>query len=144
MRLPDPAYDPEFYRALLVKRSLAWAVDLLIVLVIVAGVLVITFFFALFIFPLVWVAVSVAYRTVMLGRYGATVGMMLMSIKLRHLDGRRADSTTCFVHALIFSAAMITVIGQVISVALMLLTPYRQGLNDLILGTTVINRFTES
>ena len=144
MSLPDPARDPEFYRALMVKRALAWAVDFGITLVLVLGVLVLTLFVAAFIFPLVWVTVSVAYRWVMLSRYGATAGMMLMAIKLRRLDGRRADSTLCLIHALIFSAAMITVIGQILSVALMLITPYRQGLNDLILGTTVINRFTES
>jgi hypothetical protein len=31
-------------------------------------------------------------------------------------------------------------IGQIASVALMLTTPYRQGLNDLILGTTMVHR----
>ncbi len=144
MSLPDPTRDPEFYRALLLKRALAWAVDFVITLALVLGVLVVTLFVGLFFFPVLWVAVSVAYRWVMLSRYGATAGMMLMAIKLRRLDGRRPDSTLCLIHALIFSAAMVTVIGQVLSVALMLITPYRQGLNDLILGTTVINRFTES
>lgn len=141
--LPDPAFEPEFYAALLPKRFLAWVADLLLTLVLVVGVVFFSFFMALFFLPVVWVAVSVAYRTVSLARWGATPGMMLAAIKLRRLDGTRADATGCFWHALIFSLGMIMVVPQVISVALILLTPYRQGLNDVILGTTVLNRYHE-
>jgi uncharacterized RDD family membrane protein YckC len=143
MSLPDPTYDPEFYQALLIKRVLAWVIDMVVTLLLVLAVLVMTMFLAAFILPVVWVAVSIAYRTVMLGRWGATAGMMLLSIKLRHLDGSRPDAGTCFFHALIFSGAMISVVGQILSVALMLLTPYRQGLNDVFLRTTIINRYIE-
>jgi uncharacterized RDD family membrane protein YckC len=143
MSLPDPHFDPEFYRALLVKRALAWVIDFVVTLFLVLVVLVLTLFIATLFMPLIWVAVSVAYRTVMLGRFGATVGMLLLAIKLRRLDGTRPDPQTCFIHALIFSGAMISVVGQIVSVSLMFLTPYRQGLNDVILRTTIINRYIE-
>ena len=50
---------------------------------------------------------------------------------------------TCLWHAVLFSGTMATVVGQIISVGLMLVTPYRQGLNDVILRTTMINRYLE-
>jgi uncharacterized RDD family membrane protein YckC len=141
--LPDPAFEPQYYSALLPKRFLAWCVDLVLTLVLVTGLLLLTLLLTVFILPVIWMAVSLAYRTVSLARCGATPGMMLAGIKLRRLDGRRADTTTCFWHALIFSGSMTLVVPQVLSVALMLLTPYRQGLNDVILGTTVLNRYLE-
>lgn len=143
MTLPDPAIHPEFYRDLVLKRFIAWVVDLVVTFVLVAVVVVLTAFIGLFMLPLLWVAVSVTYRAVMLGNRSATLGMMLVAIKLRRLDGRVPDPVTCLWHAVIFSAAMATVIGQVASVGLMLLTPHRQGLNDLILGTAMINRWLE-
>lgn len=143
MSLPDPAYEPQYYAALLPKRFLAWVVDLILTLVLVVMVIVFSFLVTLFILPLVWMAVSVAYRTVTLTRWGATPGMMLAGIKLRRLNGRRGDAVTCFWHSVIFSASMAMVVPQIISVALMLLTPYRQGLNDVILRTTVLNRYLE-
>jgi len=143
MKLPDPAYEAEFYRDLILKRFVAWVVDLLITLVLVAVVVLMTVFIGLFFLPVLWITISVAYRTVMLSNYGATLGMMLAAIKLRHLDGRRAEPVTCLWHAVIFSASMASVFGQIVSVALMLTTPYRQGLNDVILGTTLINRYLE-
>ncbi len=141
--LPDPHYQPEFYHALVVKRALSWVVDLVITLALVLVVLALTVFLGVFILPILWFAVSVAYRWVMLSRYAATAGMMLAGITLRHLDGRAPEPATCLFHAAIFSASMGFVLPQIASVALMLVTPYRQGLNDVILGTTMINRWLE-
>lgn len=143
MQLPDPALEPEFYSDLLLKRFVAWVIDLLITLVLVALALVLSAFIGLFFFPLLYISVSIAYRWVMLSNYGATAGMMLCAIKLRHLDGQRPQSTVCFWHAAIFSASMATVVGQILSLGLMLTTPYRQGLNDVILRTAMINRYLE-
>lgn len=143
MSLPDPIYEPEFYQALLVKRLLAWGVDMLITLAIVVALVVITVFLGLFFLPVLWIAVSVAYRWVMLSNYAATAGMMLAGIKLRHLNGRRPDPVVCLLHAVIFSFSIAFVLPQIASVALMMVTPYRQGLNDLLLGTTMINRYLE-
>lgn len=143
MTLPDPQLDPAFYDHLIAKRFLAWVVDLAITLALMLVVIVGTLFLAAFIFPLIWAAIAIAYRWVMLTRYGQTVGMMVASIKLRHLDGRRADSNTCLVHSVIYAFTMMFVVTQIGSVALMLTTPFKQGLNDWILGTTLINRFNE-
>jgi len=140
MKLPDPAIDPGYYGDLLPKRFLAWVVDLIVTLVILLAVMVLTLFIAAFIFPAVWIAIAIAYRYVLLTRNGATWGMMLAALRLRRLDGTRPDPATCFWHAAIYSGSMASMIGQIASVALMLTTPYRQGLNDLILGTTMVHR----
>lgn len=143
MTLPDPALEPEFYADLLPKRFIAWVIDLVITLVLVLVAVVMSAFIGLFFLPLLYLVVSIVYRWVMLHNFGATLGMLLCAIRLRHLDGRQPDSAICLWHAVIFSLAMTTVIGQVISIGLLLTTAHRQALNDVILGTTMINRYLE-
>lgn len=140
MQLPDPTLDPAYYSDLLPKRVLAWVVDLIITFVLVLVVLFLTLFLTAVIFPLVWITITIAYRYVLLTRNGATWGMMLAALRLRRLDGGRPDPLTCLWHAAIYSGCMATVLGQIASVALMLTTPYRQGLNDMLLGTTMVHR----
>lgn len=139
MKLPDPALDPGYYSDLLPKRFLAWVVDLAVTLAAVVAVMLLTLFLAALAFPLVWAAIAIAYRYVLLTRYQATLGMMLTGLELVRLDGARPEPVINFLHAAIYSAAMATVVGQIASVAMMLTTPYRQGLNDLLLGTTMVH-----
>ena len=143
MSLPHPLDAPEFYDHLMIKRFLAWVIDLLITLVIVLVVLALTGFLAIVILPFVWSAIAIAYRTVTLTRYGATLGMMVASVRWVRLDATRPDQTVALWHSVIYAASMGFVIPQIASVALMMVTPYRQGLNDWILGTTIVNRYLE-
>lgn len=140
MTLPDPAIQPEFYADLPMKRAGAWAIDLVVTVALTLVGLVLTLFISAFFLPLLFAAISVAYRTVMLARYGATLGMMVMALKWRHLNGRSPDTTS----ALIYSGAhavMWTVFPlQIVSIALILLSPYRQGLHDHLLSTTMVNK----
>jgi uncharacterized RDD family membrane protein YckC len=140
MRLPDPAIDPGYYTDLLPKRLLAWVVDLLVTLALMLVVMVLTLFAAVLVFPLVWSVIAIAYRYVLLARHGATLGMMLAALRLRRLDGTTPGPPVCFWHAALYAGSMASIVGQIASVALMLTTPYRQGLNDLILGTTMVHR----
>lgn len=143
MTLPDPDTYPELYDHLLPKRFVAWCIDLLATLLLVLVVLVLTAFLTLLIFPLIWGAVAVAYRTVSLSRWGATPGMMMASIKLRRLDGQRPDTTLALWHSALYALQMSFVVPQIISVAMMLTTRYKQGLNDWLLGTTIVGRYLE-
>ncbi|WP_334193362.1 RDD family protein [Pararhodobacter sp.] len=138
--LPDPYDDPAFYDDLIPKRFLAWVVDLAITLVLVVLALALTGFIAIIILPLVWMGVAITYRTLMLDRFGATAGMMLVALEWRRLDGRRADTTLALWHSAIYALSMSFILGQLISVLLMVMTPYKQGLNDKILGTVIVNR----
>ncbi|WP_127109743.1 RDD family protein [Pararhodobacter zhoushanensis] len=143
MRLPDPVENPDFYDHLVAKRLLAWVIDLIVTLGLMLVVLIGTAFLAIFIFPLVWSAIAIAYRTVMLTRYGATLGMMVASVQLRQLNGRTPSREIALTHSILYALSMVFVLPQIGSVAMMMLTPYRQGLNDWILGTTIINKYME-
>ena len=139
MTLPDPHLQPEFYGDIPVKRALAWAVDLVVTLLLTLLALVFTLFMGAFFFPLLFGAVSIAYRTVMLSRYGATIGMMLMALKWRRLDGQAPDALTAFYYAAFHTGLWTIFPAQIASIVMILVTPYRQGLHDTVLGTTMLH-----
>ena len=140
MPLPDPQLLPEFYAHVAFKRLMAWVVDTLLILILTLLVLVATALLTVFILPVLYVALNVAYRTVALTRWSATPGMALMAIELRDARGRRLDGITALLHTLGYTGSVLTVLPQIASVALMLTTPRGQGLTDLLLGTAMINR----
>lgn len=138
MSLPDPLLQPEFYAFIPVKRSIAWVVDLVITLGLSLVGVVLTVFLGLFFFPVLFLAVSIAYRTVMLSRYEATLGMMLAAIRLRRLDGSRLDTGSALAYSVLHAGVMMFVLTQIASIVTILVTPYRQGLHDLVLRTTML------
>lgn len=140
--LPDPELLPEFYALVPAKRLLAWLVDGVLILLLTAVVLLLTALLTIWILPLLYVAVNVAYRVVALARWSATPGMLLMAVELRDARGARLDAMTALLHTLGYTASSVLVLPQVASVALMLITPRRQGLSDLVLGTAMLNRPT--
>ncbi len=140
MSLPDPEVQPEFYQDVPLKRALAWLVDLLVTLVLTLVALALTLFIATLFLPLFYVVVSIAYRTVMLSRYGATLGMMMTALKWRGLDGRAPDPMTAFAYSAIHAGQWAVVPVQIASIVMILVTPYRQGVNDMMTGTTMLHR----
>ncbi|NYS24108.1 RDD family protein [Rhodobacteraceae bacterium 2376] len=140
MTLPDPQLQPEFYANVPLKRALAWLVDTVLILLLALIAVIFTLFVGAFIFPVLFAAVSIGYRTVMLARFGATFGMMLGGIRLFHLDGRNPDPATAAIYSVLHAGVMFFVITQIASIVTILVTPYRQGLHDLALGTTMLNR----
>jgi len=140
MTLPDPALQPEFYNDVPFKRAGAWAIDLLVTMALTLVGLVVTLFISIFVLPLLFAVISVAYRTVMLSRYGATLGMMVMALKWRHLNGRTPDATTALIYSATHAVMWTIFPLQIVSVALILLSSYRQGLHDHMLSTTMLHR----
>lgn len=140
MTLPDPELQPEFYREVPLKRAFAWAVDAVVTLALTLVGLVLTLFISAFFLPLLYAMISIAYRTVMLARYGATLGMMLTALKWRRLDGLAPDVPTALGYSILHSAIWTVFPLQIASVVMILLSPYRQGLHDLMLGTTMLHR----
>lgn len=138
--LPDPHTQAEFYGDLPVKRFVAWLVDAAIILVLCLAALPFTFFLGLFFFPFLWLLLGFLYRWVTLSGGSATWGMRLVAIEFRRGDGARFDAATAFVHTLIYTVAMGTLLLQALSVALILLSPRRQSLADHLLGTAALNR----
>ncbi|MGP9790443.1 RDD family protein [Roseinatronobacter sp. NSM] len=140
MILPDPELQPEFYADVPLKRVGAWAIDLVVTLAITLVGLVMTLFVSLFFLPVLFATASIAYRTIMLARYGATFGMMATALKWRRLDGRAPDVMTAFWYSAMHAGMWTVLPLQAASMVMILLTPYRQGLHDFVLNTTMLHR----
>lgn len=139
-QLPDPERDAEFYADVPLKRAFAWVIDAAVILGITLLAIPLTFFAALFFLPLLWLVLSFAYRVVTLARGSATWGMRFMGIELRTHRGERFDLPEAFMHTLVYSVCMAFVLPQVVSAVLMLTTARGQGLPDLAVGSTALNR----
>lgn len=138
--LPDPVERPEFYRGTLAKRALAWVVDIVLITLFtfVAGIL--TLSVAWFLWPVTFLVIGLLYRLATLASGSATWGMRLMGIELRDHSGARFDGMSAALHVGGYYASMSFVVPQLVSIGAMLVTPRRQGLTDLVLGSAAINR----
>ena len=138
--LPDPDFDAAFFEGVTAKRLVAWVFDVIVTLILSVLVSIFTFGIGFLLFPLVWLGVSFAYRTLTIAAGSATLGMRITGIELRDRMGLRLDTGHAFMHTLIYSISMATVILQFLSAAMMVTTRYKQGIADIFLGTTAINR----
>lgn len=138
--LPDPEYQSEFYEGVPFKRGMAWIVDTILTLILTAIIVPFTAFTALFFLPVLFLVVNSLYRWVSLTNKSATPGMRLAAIEFRRADGRGFDSGTALLHTLGYVVSMAFVLPQLVSIAMMLLTPRGQGLTDTVLGSVAINK----
>jgi uncharacterized RDD family membrane protein YckC len=145
--LPDPERDRQFYEGVPGRRLVAWFVDFAVILLIgvpIATVFgLVTFGFGFALFPVVLTAVGFLYRTATIASGSSTWGMRFTGIELRRSDGTRFDLLTALAHVTIYTVCFTSVVLQLISCAAIAGTRFRQGLPDLILGTTAINRPAE-
>jgi uncharacterized RDD family membrane protein YckC len=138
--LPDPDLHPALYDGVPARRLLAWLVDSLIIGVLTAVVVLGTAFLALFVLPAVFLAIGFVYRAVTLAKASATPGMQLMAIELRGPDGLPLSGGMAVAHTALYTLATAAFPLQLISVVLMATTARGQGLGDILLGTTALNR----
>lgn len=138
--LPDPEYNAEFYEGVTAKRGIAWVIDTVLTLILTALIVPFTAFTALFFLPVLFVVVNAVYRWVTISSGSATLGMRMTAIEFRRADGQVFDAGTAFVHTLGYLISASMVLPQVLSVALMMLSPRGQGLTDMVLGSVAINR----
>ncbi len=142
--LPDPEYDAQFYDGVPSKRLVAWMIDAIAILLLtvistlIIGVL--TLGLAFVFFPGILFLISFGYRWLTIADASATPGMRLMGIELRTRAGDRLDAITAAIHTGVFLFLMATMIGWIATIVAILGTRYNQGLPDLLLGTTAINR----
>lgn len=138
--LPDPDHQAGFYADVPIKRALAWVVDAILIAIMTMVVVPFTLFLSLFFLPLLYLTISVLYRTISLARHSATPGMRLMAIEFRDRTGAKFDPGTAFLHTLGYTLTISTLLPQLLSMGLMLTTARGQGLTDLVLGTVAINK----
>ncbi|MBM2577007.1 RDD family protein [Jannaschia sp. Os4] len=139
--LPDPHAEAEFYDGVVVKRGLAWVVDVALIhaATFVAGILTLTL--AWWLWPFVAMGIGLVYRVATLASRSATWGMCLFGIELRDGGGQRLDGPTAALHVLGYYASItFALLPALASAVAMLVTERKQGLTDLVLGTAAINR----
>jgi len=138
--LPDPAAKPEFYRGVPLKRLFAWVLDTVIIVALSLLILPFTAFTGLFFFPFLMLVVGFFYRWFSISSGSATWGMRIMAIELRDHEGQRLTSGSALGHTLGYSLSVAMAPAQLISIILMVVTDKGQGLTDMVLGTTAINK----
>ena len=138
--LPDPEYHAEMYRDIPTKRLLAWVVDSLVIALLTAVLVPLTFFTALFYIPLLVVIVSFLYRWWSLAANSATPGMRFMAVELRNGSGERLSNAEALLHTAGYQLSITIVPLQLISIVLMLVSARKQGLTDHVLDTAMLNR----
>jgi uncharacterized RDD family membrane protein YckC len=138
--LPDPDHQAQFYADVPLKRALAWCVDAILIALVTAVFVLFTLFLGLFFLSVLYMTISFLYRTISLARNSATPGMRLLAIEFRDRTGARFDLGTAFLHTLGYTLTISMVLPQLLSIGLMLTTARGQGLTDLVLGTTAINK----
>jgi uncharacterized RDD family membrane protein YckC len=145
--MPDPTTVPEAYEGVLLRRTVAYLVDLCVI-----GVLAILFWI---VFAVLWVLslgllgpvlwflfglIPLAYHTLLLsGPRSATLGMRLFDIELRSVTGERPG----FLQALAQTALFYLTVGATCSLILLfaLLNRHKRTLHDVLAGTLVVRRF---
>lgn len=144
--LPQPQRQVEFYDGVPVKRLIAWGIDMIITAVLAAPLILPTvgisvfLIFPILLVPLFFTLVGFLYRWAFLSMGSATIGMRIMSIELRDHEGLKISGTTAFLHTLGSTLSFGMPLIQIASMALMATTQRGQGLTDMVLGTTMLNK----
>lgn len=138
--LPDPVDQPEYYTNIPAKRFLAWVIDVVLIGLLTALTIPLTFFLSLFVLPVVFATLSFFYRWITLARSSATPGMRLMSIEFSNRDGQPFDNGTALLHVVGYFVSFAVFPLQLISILTILISARHQSLTDIVLGTAALNR----
>ena len=142
--LPNPDTDPQFYDGVPARRAVAWVIDtvaiLLISMVLIPILGVATLGLGFFFVPVMFLMIGFGYRAGFLTARSATPGLALMGIELRTASGERFEAIEAVLHTLGYTLVIASIVGQMASCILALVTPKGQSIPDLVLGTAAINR----
>ncbi len=138
--LPDPEMDSQFYDKVPTRRLVAWVFDGIITFGMTFLIGVFTVGLGFFIFPLIWLTIGLIYRTITISSKSSTWGMRMVGIEFRDKDGQKLNTSLALVHTLIFTIGTGFFVVQILSIVLILSSRYGQSVQDMILGTTAINR----
>ena len=147
MPIPDPDRDTQFYEGVILRRFFAFWVDLLVIAMIVAvaaalGLLftAVTLGVGLVLALPAFTFAGFIYRWLMLSQRSATLGMLLTGIEVRDQNGERLSAPLAFLHTLGFAVTLYFFPLMVIGWIIMIASPHRRLIHDLILSTVVINK----
>ncbi len=137
--------DPLLYDGVLLRRALAYLLDLMLLAILavaawvslgIVGILSLGL-----LLPLQAAALSflpLAYHTLFIGAAGATPGMRLLGLEVRSFDGGPPDYLQAFVMTVVFYVSVSATAWLVLLVALF--NERRRTLHDFLSGTLVVRR----
>jgi uncharacterized RDD family membrane protein YckC len=145
----DPATQPELFEGVLARRIVAFAIDVVVILVPVAAVAMFIVLFGLVTFGFGWLLFWLLFPATIvwaLVYYGwtfgspasATIGMRTMDLEMRTWYGAPCYFVLGAVHAIVFWLAMRAYLTPIVLVAA-LFNDRRRLLHDMLVGTVVIN-----
>jgi uncharacterized RDD family membrane protein YckC len=149
----DPHEEPELFRNVLMRRVIAFIIDLIVLSVPVALAYVFIAVFGLItlglgwvLFWLVWPATViwalVYYGTTLGGEHSATIGMRVMDLELRTWYGAPGYFALGAAHALLFWTSISFLSPLILLIGLF--NARRRLAHDIVLGTVVINNSIRS
>jgi uncharacterized RDD family membrane protein YckC len=144
----DPVANPELFEGVLVRRSIAFLIDIIIIAVPVLLAALFVFVFGLItlglgwvLFKLLWPATviwAVVYYGLTFGSAAsATIGMRIMDLEMRTWYGAPAYFVLGAVHGLLYWVTISFLTPLVLLVAFF--NERRRLLHDMLVGTIVIN-----
>ncbi len=144
--LPDPHTAPELFEELLVRRAVAYVIDLVILAAItfatlIAGIVagVVTLGAAFFALPFaIPIAIALYYGATLGSVKRATIGMRIMDIVLTPTRGAPLNGIRAFIHPVVFWLTWWFLTP--FSFLFALFSPRRELLHDLIVGTLMVRR----
>ncbi|MCW5695492.1 MAG: RDD family protein [Bauldia sp.] len=149
---PGASYDvfvqdrhPAFFVDVLPRRLIAFAIDMVIVIVLMLPVLlavlvlgILTFGLGWVLFPFVFGVVGLGYLALTLGgENSATVGMKTVGIELRTIGGQKMYPLLAVLHGLLFWTSVSLLTPLILIVAF--LNPRNRLLHDMLLGVVMVN-----
>lgn len=144
--LPDPQTAPELFEGLLMRRVLAFIIDVVVMSVMIVAFSLVGLVAGFLTFGLGWLALTVVVPASIVLYYAATLGsprratlgMQAMDIVLTPTRGQPLDGWMAFIHAGVFWIT--TWISWPVSLLFALFTPRRQMIHDLVTGTLMLRR----
>lgn len=144
----DPIRNPELFDGVLPRRIIAFAIDVIILLIPVAVVAVLVFFIGIVTLGLGWalywllspstiIWILVYYGFTLSTPESATYGMRAMDLEMRTWYGAPCYSVLGAVHPILFWLSVSTLTPFILLVAFF--NERRRLLHDIVLGTVVIN-----
>ena len=141
----DPVTQPQLFQGVIRKRSLAFIIDavILLVLTVIASLVVallgiLTLGLAWLLFGLVFPAVGLGYNALTIGGpNSATVGQRMMGLEVRMWFGGRVTPLIAAFHALLFWFSLV-VFCPILLWAFF--DPRKRCLHDILAGVVVFNR----
>lgn len=137
---PDPLSHPELFDGVVFKRVVGYLIDASIL----GGAVLFLWFLVVVtlgllgpVAALITPLLPLGYHTLLIGGpNSATIGMRLMGVEVRRLDGGRPDLVQALVQTLLFYATL-ALTGLLLIVALF--NDQRRCLHDWLSGTLVVN-----